>query len=706
MLCNGNWLYNRSSILLQNFTNSNIILIESIIANDMDESEEEQLTEILLKRIKEMLNGCGSIEMMASCVMSDIWLNKPIDALSAQDNSIHLTTDYFIMYDLGLILSNGNHLKSEEPLISKIEEFHGASDEYKHIIFKQKDRVKESGIEHIEYNERNNAIDFRIYTEQREEYYQRVFEPLDSDIMTKYGFTVRYANDFAKKFAEKLQVNVDKRFRSSDKKFNATQKLLTAPATKDVVESLTEVQCDTRNASWLAAEKNFYKNAQDLLTVRLDERQGRNDYEMYKNYLNTFSCSLGGQTEGFPELTSENILETKPIIKINDESFFLPLYTQLHRVDVLLESILKDDPIVWNDLFELKLKYINEKIYEYFSRVFPQECIFQNVYYKDRKVDLLVVYDTKILVVGHDVSGKGTNHKDTVFELIEKITHNGEDIKSYVESESKVTFWKDRSKKDVLFETKHDVDYKFFFMGITLDSVGHFLPNIAYNNMHSFQHQIPLLFYLHDMDTITDKLRHPIYLIHYLEKRAKMHKLNTVLFTSELSALSGYLENMMNVDYMLAVSVKKSIAGINEQDFLNAERTLDIPVKLEDLLLNMQKYRQKGFTEVTSLLLDFPDDRKKEIGKMMKETINYVVSKGEIRGGFLVNGRCGFGFGYYANNTMKDFYKFCKEQIEDRKSEYGITKYAVIGRNVVDKKNFATFFIYDDEDDKYEDDDE
>ena len=71
-----------------------------------------------------------------------------------------------------------------------------------------------------------------------------------------------------------------------------------------------------------------------------------------KNYLNTFSCSLGGQTEGFPELTSENILETKPIINIDDESFFLPLYVQLHRVDVLLESILKDDPIVWNDLFQ------------------------------------------------------------------------------------------------------------------------------------------------------------------------------------------------------------------------------------------------------------------------------------------------------------------------------------------------------------------
>ena len=666
----------------------------------MNKGKEKQLTKILLKRIKEMLNGCGSIGMMAGCVMSEIWLDKPIDALSAQDNPIHLTTDYFIMYDLGLILSDGNHLKSEEPPISKIKEFQEVSDETKHIIFEQKDHVMELGIERIEYNERNNAIDFRIYTEQREEYYQRVFEPLDSYIMAKYGFTVRYANDFAKKFAEKLQVNVDKRFRSSAKKFNATQKLLADTTIKDVVESLTKVQCDANNASWLAAEKNFCENAQDLLTVRLDERQGRNDYEMYKNYLNTFSCSLDGQTGGFPESASENILETKPIINIDDESFFLPLYVQLHRVDVLLESILKDDPIIWNDLFKLKLKYINEKIYEYFSRVFPQECIFQNVYYKDRKIDLLVVYDTKILVVGHDVSGRGTNHKDTVFELIEKTTSNGEDIKSYVESESKVTFWKGRSKKDVLFETKHDVDYKFFFIGITLDSIGHFLPNITYNNIHNFQHQIPSLFYLHDVDTITDKLHHPIYLIHYLEKRAEIQKFSTIFFTSEMAILSEYLENGMDVDYMQMMSSKRFISGINERGFLNEERTLDIPVKLEDLLLNMQKYRQKGFTEVTSLLLDFPDDRKKEIGKMMKESINYVVSKGEIRGGFLVSHRCSFGFGYYANNTMKDFYKFCKEQIEDRKSEYDITKYAVIGRNIVDKKNFATFFIYDDENDK------
>ena len=124
---------------------------------------------------------------------------------------------------------------------------------------------------------------------------------------------------------------------------------------------------------------------------------------------------------------------------------------------------------------------------------------------------------------------------------------------------------------------------------------------------------------------------------------------------------------------------------------------LEIPKGLENLLLNMQKYHQKGFTDVTSLLLDFPRSEQSRIAKLLKTKEKHTIRTGQS-GNFnvLLKHPADIGFSYFTSNSMTNFYKRAQTTSKNLKRLSKIARWATIGRNVTDRKNLATFFLYDD----------
>jgi len=116
---------------------------------------------------------------------------------------------------------------------------------------------------------------------------------------------------------------------------------------------------------------------------------------------------------------------------------------------------------------------------------------------------------------------------------------------------------------------------------------------------------------------------------------------------------------------------------------------------MDELIANMEKYRQRCFTKITSLLLDFPLEQRNEIGRKIKQKLK-KIERDRMPDGFVaaLGDPYDFGFSYYTSTQMTSFYNGAKKRTELRKYQQKISRFGAIGRNTSDKKNFATFFFY------------
>ncbi|MGI0047874.1 MAG: hypothetical protein ACREBB_11935 [Nitrosotalea sp.] len=446
---------------------------------------------------------------------------------------------------------------------------------------------------------------------------------------------------------------------------------------------------------------------------------------VFRKYLNTFSCSFGDQFKEFEDPLSDNIIFYKPIIKLDDDTFFIPKPDFLHdKLDLLLEFLLEEEKQshsgIWNQFTELRAKYLENKSYTFFSRVFPEKCLFQNACYWIGKnmmeVDLLVVYDNKIFIVESKSGDLPLSAKKEgvgkfqirLMDLVKKALLQATGARDYIKSQPKVKFW-NKSKDKILTEIDSSKnDYEFFFIDVTLEHLGSFATSLKNLDAFNFfkENEYPWSVYLYDLDVVTDLLDQPIYFIHYLEQRMIAQDQNIFESSIELGLLGYYL--IYGTFHPRVLTDSENLGGISllpdymdsiEKHYVFGEKKprLAVPKKLEELLLNMQGYRQKGFTKITSLLLDFPLHYKKSIDKKLTRIFKQT-NKNNIPNGFTraLEKPFDIGFSYFTSFGMKNFYKYAVNKYKSRKDEQKITRWATIGRNVLDKKNYATFFIYDD----------
>ena len=566
-----------------------------------------------------------------------------------------------------------------------------------------------------------------MYPHQQGDYYQKVFFPLNDYFISKYGFSIEYAQKFADGLKQRLGEHMRKRHNLAADSYNEVAKQLRKP---EYIKLLNELEAGNLNHEQLAdqyAEMVFLANSNSVLTINVDDycnEQSAEDKNMCRKYLDTFSCSFGEQLEEFDNPLSDNIISHKPIIALKKDMFFLAKPDFLYeRLDSLLEFLLRagkqNSPHVWNEFIDHKSQYLENKVYEFFSRIFPQASIFQHAYYwigkKRKEVDLIVVYDNKIFLVEsksgslppHIKSEGRGNLRNRLEDLIKKAYSQGTDAKNYITSQSETTFWKDPRKKTVLLEINSSkTNYAFFLMNITLEHMGFLSSNLQ--NLAGFNFfgdgKYPWSVYLHDFDVVTDLLREPIYFIHYVEQRIAAQNRNMFSAALELNFLAYYIHNgifhkqvVVDSNTMDMVYLAPDLIQPIENYYLfdGKKPQLTIPQKLEKLLLNMQKYGIKGFTDITSLILDFPHAQRKQIAKSIKRKFNKTVNTGTPDGFMILAGKpYDIGFSYYTSSSMTNFYTMCKRISMQRQSENKITRWATIGRNVLDAKNYATFFIY------------
>lgn len=569
------------------------------------------------KQLEEKLCEYGSVEFIANLIMKEIYAQS----FSLYDSSNPMAENPFGFYALGMFLTH-NNLDAGEPHPNKVDEFIQLLIQYFNtfnisLIFDEQNcKLNDLIPFHSQLHKIHNDLNPHIYPHQLDDYYQQVFLPLDDHFDRYYGFSIKDARKFTFAFSNCLNNHMDTRLQ-----FHA-------------------------DAVYIADSKN-------ILTVNIDEYCKQNNIlnkSNFKAFLNTLSCTFGEQFPNFKNPLSDNLILHKPFIKLNENEFFLAKLDLLHYnlydyLEYLLKNKEKTNPPIWNKFVKLKSDYLENKSLEFFSRIFPKKCLFQNLYYwmdgKRFEVDLLCIYDNKIFII-ESKSGNLTSYarregreqlRKRLSDLIKKAQMQATCTKSYMKSQPQAQFW-DKTRDNLLLEIDSTgTSYEFIFINVTLEYLGSLATGLKNIDAFSFFKcgTYPWSVYLHDLDVVTDILREPIYFIHYVEQRLKVQNQHIFHSQSELVLLGYYLN--YGIFYTESISTSRNVSMIAlmphfmdpiEKYYLEdaLKPKLTIPQTLGKLLLNIQKYQNNGFTKLTSLLLNFSLDSKTKLDAYLKKSLN------------------------------------------------------------------------------------
>jgi len=682
----------------------------------------------LKEDLESKLTKYGSTELLANIAIEELFAQNPV----FHDPQNPMSENPFLVFLLGIFLQK-NNLKHGEPhpiqITEVIDSITKYFDSFKSVIMPM-DPDSRKDTDSLVFTSRLKKIvddgNPHCYPYQKHELVQTIFSPINDYLESHYGFSINDALDYQGKIEERIERMLREKSKSVRQIVENAEKQMDDHKSDEFIKRIEKDGWTKENFIRYFGHTHFLWGSKNILIINPNEfckEENIVNVQSFKNFLKTFSCKIGDQFNNFENPLSDNIIFYKPIIQIDENKFFIPKPDFLkYKLDVLLEYLLKDEKKnktkIWQNYDSAKSKYLEDKTYEYFSRIFPKKYLYRNLFYrfenKRPETDLLLIYDDKIFVIESKSNhlplsakrGGMTSLEHSLKKIIKKAYDQAANVCKYIRSNEIVEFENDQGEVVLTINSK-ETDYEFFFINITLENLGSIGTNLRELDVfQSFsKKEYPWSVNLYDLDIISDCLPEPTYFIHYLEQRIQAQNQNIFHSAEEIDFL-GYYYKVGNfykeiLDHGTEAStimIAPDYFDVLDKHYLLDEKKpeLVIPSKLDELIKNMQKYYQKGFTKITSLLLDFPQPQRKLIAKSLEEKFNKTVKTGKPDGVTSALGQpFDIGFSYFTSTTMKNFHKNCKNQFKRRKYQQKITRWAMIGRSVIDKKNFATFFLYD-----------
>ncbi len=634
----------------------------------------------------------------------------------------------------GLCLKNGIH-SNRPPTNQEIEEIIELTKEYfdyylQDLIFQTSKKEQVSAISGLILSARLqkiiSQINSSIYLFQLEDFLTSVFSKLDNYFVKKVGFSVADALNFGQKIIERYVRLLNKRFEESIDAIEKTKRELKDPIKgAQLQETLRKKNLTEEDFMKLYFNFLMFSSTQEIFIFTADEfckNEKIKETEKFESYLKALSCEFGEVNKDFDSPLDENAIITKPIINIDGIRYFSPIPQDLiFNLPIIFESFLEEEKQkqtkIWQRYQNLRSQYTENKIYEYFSRLFPEKNIFKNLKYcyqgQEFEVDLLVLYDNKIFIVESKAGaftepakrGAIKRLKTDLKKLIEDAYQQGRRVRDYIKS-IKTAVFKDKNGKEVL-----DIKYKpnkidFFLINVTLEPLMSLATGLKQlQSLGLFErNEYPWSVNLFELDLITRHIPSPTIFIHYLEKRLSAQDENIFHAFDELSFLAWYLERgnfyVPEIDggeKPDLVQLDGSLVAVFDDHYLYGKEApqLKIEPDLVKVIKILEELRPIGFTNIASALLDFDHQARELILKNVNELIRKTKKdRGKHDFTVLYKEALNTGFTFmtqYGRKGLKDrLISYCAIKKYQTKTK----RWIGLGRDVSDDEWFINEFVF------------
>lgn len=557
-----------------------------------------------------------------------------------------------LQFIIGLSLKNSS-CSEKEPSAEDIDEILTLLTEYfsnlAFAIFPPKQSKKEDEIvfRHLLHT-LIRQINPEKYPGQMKILVNGTFGHFEDYFQTKYGFTIKDAEEFSHYIVQSYENSINNR----KKKVHA--------------------QKDSEEQKF----QNFYSNMRDCLEIQPDKFCVKYDVDIKKflNYLNAFSCSFGSGEQSYLSPFEENEFSSKPILRHNDR-FYAPIPQDLfQKMPTMFENLLRYEKDlnskIWQKFQTRRSKFTEDKVIEYLNRVFDENEVFGNLFYKpDRKtraeVDHLVIHCDYVIILetkSGNLTSLGKNGFSQVATNLKRLVieahSQGLRVKKFIKSNNIASFEYQNERKAIEIEYKKN-QTRFILINVTLEPLNSFSSNLR--NIESLglfsKSDFPWSINLFELDIVTQVLNSPAIFIHYLERRLKAQEENIFSAFDELTFLGFYLEhgnfNLTSKDGSkpMKIVLDTEFLDVFDKHYLIGEEApkLKIETEIQEILHELEELRRDGYTGIANVLLDLSHTARIEIINSINEICARaknddrfhdfsVVTGGNITGNTVVTG--------------------------------------------------------------------
>lgn len=602
---------------------------------------------------------------------------------------------------------------------------------YQKLIFEDTRKEESDWSDFIIFSAKNQKILEQVnpgkYPFQNEDLIMGIFLGLDDFYFTNYGFTISDAYLFGNKIIERYERLVKERY---EKSFKDKEKIIKiqrdSVKKRKLVEYLEKEKIDIEEYSKNLFFWTLFEEAKDILIFKIDKFCGEEnieDVEKFRMYLRTFSCRFGDGNSEYLSPFDENLIVTKPIIKIDDLLYISPIPRYLIcNLPIIFDNLLEEEKRkqsrIWQRYEIIKSKYLEKKTLDCFTSIFPQDRVFKKLFFeydgKKFEVDLLVSYDNKIFI-GESKSGLLTEPakrggikrlKKDLRKLIEDAFLQGKNTMEYIKSKNDASFFNE--KGDELLNIHYDPDLtKFFLINVTLEPLMGF--SFSLRTLQSLglfaDNEYPWSVSIYELEIISKLIEYPSVFIHYLEKRMVAIEDNLFRAFDEISIFSYYLERG-NLNPPLTEEGEKPFDFVSldpefirpfDEHYLNGGKAPELFIEPEfhKIVRDLERLKPENYTIIISAFLDLEHNNREYIIK----NINEIIRRTKEDHGFhdftvVFQRKFDIGFTFITSVGRYGLRDRLIEYCEIKKYQIKSRRWIGIGIDIFDKEYFANEILY------------
>ena len=441
-------------------------------------------------------------------------------------------------------------------------------------------------------------------------------------------------------------------------------------------------------------------NCKELFVFDIDQfcKEVEINKDTFSTYLKYFSCKFGTNIK-FDHPLDDNLIQSKPIIDLENGSYFAPVpHYLLFNLFTIFEGILYEEKMNqtpnWQKYKDAKSKYLENKIYENLTKIFPKSSIFQNLSYEyrnePREIDVLVQYDNKVFIfeaksgIFTDPAKRGAIKRLTanLKSLIEDAYVQANTAREYIMFTDQAVF-SQKNNAQLKIDFKKD-QIQFFLINVTLEPLLLFntQPQILQNLGLFKKNDYPWSVDIFDLKIITKHIPSPTIFIHYLERRLDATKNNVFFGHTELSYFSWYLEHGNFYHFLLEQDKPIGMIALtaSDNDFNESNPNAKLPkLKIEPELLKiinvLEYFKHHGYSNIASILLDLDHNTRVQFLEKMNEKIIQTENDGQKHDFMMIDTRNNLGLTFVAVDKIEKYSEWLKTYCLTRKYETKTTRW-------------------------------
>ncbi|PZU97082.1 MAG: hypothetical protein DCE90_08065 [Pseudanabaena sp.] len=374
--------------------------------------------------------------------------------------------------------------------------------------------------------------------------------------------------------------------------------------------------------------------------------------DLLKNVLNIWALSFGDLSTLNPEhLFLGNPIWQKPLINLEDENYFCPVITLfLNYLTDLMEAVIKPYPELYKKYEERRGKFLEEEIYQLFSKAFPSARIYRGSEWFDSTTnksfenDLLILLDSYLLIV-EAKSGRVTEStrrgaveslKKILKKLVVEPSIQSKRFSDYLKSNPSLHKFKNRQGE--LNEVDNSKVREVIRLSVTLESLGILFcrsTDLKEAGLIPSNVETSPTMSLADLEIIFEILQGGCEKLHYLVRREEFEQ-NAHYIGDEVDLLAFYLDTGFNIGESEFTQNGLSLFGMSnifDPFFMREMPESEIPKPKPKLtswwkrIIQQIELRQPDrWTEIGSVLLNFSFDEQVKFERGC-QTIKAVVNK-------------------------------------------------------------------------------